>query len=478
MATLLCWAWSCPLILLFLASHAQAGLLTKADNEGMKGVDTMEGLVQVDDLDRMSQVEDMDRMAQVDDMEGLVQAHVVFRHGDRTPCNFYPNDPHKDLSEWPVGPGQLTARGKRMHYHLGQWLRKRYSHLLGPDYSETEVLVRSTDVDRTLMSAQSNLAGMFPPTKAMRWLDNFPWQPVPVHTVPQNQDSVLGDKAECPRAQQLLNEVLEGEEMKSILESHSDMLDYISKNSGRPVTNVLELDYLYDTLLVETIYNKTLPEWTKAVFPGGDFERLRLMTFSLNTANHKLARLFGGPFVKEMLEHWTFLIENQTKVVNHILEKKAKLLYVYSGHDTSIATILNSLEVFNGLAPPYASAVLFELLKREEGKHFVRIAYKNDTEATPYPLTLPGCATLCPLEKFKQLTGSLVPEDWANECSLTSPSESLGSGLPFSMQLLPFVALVICTLSLLLLLTALFVRYKSRVGELLGYGRSSGYESL
>ena len=68
--------------------------------------------------------------------------------------------------------------------------------------------------------------------------------------------------------------------MKSILESHSEMLDYISKNSGRPVTNVLEvtcsfelfliisfeinqLDYLYDTLLVETIYNKTLPEWTK-----------------------------------------------------------------------------------------------------------------------------------------------------------------------------------------------------------------------
>jgi len=451
MANQLCWTSTCSLLIVFLALHAQAGFITKADKEEIKGVD---------------------------DMEGLVQAHVVFRHGDRTPCNFYPNDPHKDLSEWPVGPGQLTARGKRMHYHLGQWLRKRYSHLLGPDYSETEVLVRSTDIDRTLMSAQANMAGMFPPTKAMRWLDSFPWQPVPVHTLPLNQDSVLGEKADCPRAEQLLNEVLEGKEMKKILESHSELLDYISKHSGRPMTNVMELDYLYDTLLVETIYNKTLPEWTKFVFPGGEFERLRLMLFTLSSANHQLARLKGGPFIKEMLEHWTFLIEKQTKIVNHILEKKAKLLYVYSGHDTTIATILNSLKVFNGLAPPYASAILLELLKREEGKHFVRIAYRNDTEVAPFPLTLPGCDVLCPLEKFKQLTGSLVPDNWSEECSLTTSTKLLGSGLPFSLQLLPFVGLVICGLFLLLIITLLFSRYKSRAREVLVNSRSSGYERL
>ena len=69
-----------------------------------------------------------------------------------------------------------------------------------------------------------------------------------------------------------------------------------------------------------------------------------------------------------------------TKVVNHIVEREAKLLYMYSGHDTSIATILGSLNMFNGLAPPYASAVLFELFKGKEGKHFVRIVYRNDTE--------------------------------------------------------------------------------------------------
>lgn len=53
-----------------------------------------------------------------------------------------------------------------------------------------QVHVRSTDVDRTLMSAYSNLAGMFPPASSQMWNEKIPWQPIPVHTVPKETDMV------------------------------------------------------------------------------------------------------------------------------------------------------------------------------------------------------------------------------------------------------------------------------------------------
>ena len=96
----------------------------------------------------------------------------------------------------------LFLQGKERHYELGQWLRKRYSGFLNDQYNVDEIYVRSTDVDRTLMSAESNLAGLYPPVK--RWNADINWQPIPVHTVPQSEDALLSSHAECPRLMVLI----------------------------------------------------------------------------------------------------------------------------------------------------------------------------------------------------------------------------------------------------------------------------------
>lgn len=40
------------------------------------------------------------------------------------------------------------------------------------------------------MSAEANLAGLFPPSEVQRFNPNISWQPIPVHTVPITEDRV------------------------------------------------------------------------------------------------------------------------------------------------------------------------------------------------------------------------------------------------------------------------------------------------
>lgn len=40
-------------------------------------------------------------------------------------------------------------------------------------------------------------------------------------------------------------------------------------------------------------------------------------------------------------------------------------LHLYSGHDTTISSLLCTLGVYNSIAPPYSSSVIFELRLKE-----------------------------------------------------------------------------------------------------------------
>lgn len=53
-----------------------------------------------------------------------------------------------------------------------------------------QIFIRSTDFDRTLMSAEANLAGLYPPEGQQIFSPNISWQPIPVHTVPGSVERV------------------------------------------------------------------------------------------------------------------------------------------------------------------------------------------------------------------------------------------------------------------------------------------------
>ena len=71
------------------------------------------------------------------------------------------------------------------------------------------------------------------------------------------------------RFTQLHKEVLEESNfMKNIYKENRELFEYISKNSGENITDIVHLDYVFDTLLIESIYGMELPDWTKKVYPG------------------------------------------------------------------------------------------------------------------------------------------------------------------------------------------------------------------
>ena len=83
-----------------------------------------------------------------------------FRHGARASLHLI--DDYNDMlgGNW-EGKGELTNLGRRQHYEVGLKNRKRYSFFLENEYNPKEVLIYSTEYNRSMMSVGQQLLGLY-----------------------------------------------------------------------------------------------------------------------------------------------------------------------------------------------------------------------------------------------------------------------------------------------------------------------------
>lgn len=146
----------------------------------------------------------------------------------------------------------------QQEYELGQYLRRRYKALLPKNvYPNKMVYVQSTDNARTLMSAASLLAGMFPPSKYELWNENIAWQPVPIHTIPFDMDYVLAAGKRCDRFDFMLEKHFNRPEFNAWRLKYEWLYEFIEEKSGLSMDRFERIISIYDTLMVQQLHNRT-----------------------------------------------------------------------------------------------------------------------------------------------------------------------------------------------------------------------------
>ncbi|XP_058794994.1 lysosomal acid phosphatase-like isoform X2 [Phymastichus coffea] len=174
----------------------------------------------------------------------LVQ--VMFRHGDRVPdrAEIYKTDPYDEIFK-SHGYGQLTKVGKQRVYKIGQILRKRYGGFLG-DYNSSDVYAYSTNVDRTKMSLQLALAGLYPPSIKTSWNDKINWSPIPTHNDPLGTNFLMGFA--CPRYDHLYEEVRKSAEIQERLRKYNDFYMFLHNQTGITTFTPTSIFMIYNNI--------------------------------------------------------------------------------------------------------------------------------------------------------------------------------------------------------------------------------------
>lgn len=334
--------------------------------------------------------------ALAEDAGKMVFAIDVIRHGDRGPILDFLSAPHK----WPQGLGQLTPEGMNQEYNLGKKLRERYvdqNHLLPPQYDHDTMFVRASDVDRTLMSAECTLLGLYPMGQGPltdAGTEGAParFQPIPIHTRPRDIDDVLIPDATKKLRDVYAKYVYDSPEWKERLAKEQPNFEHWSKITGIKITNLKQMSLLGDTTFIRETHHVPRPEGMTDA-DATAMKALGEWIFETTFAPVEVGRTSGVKLLKQIE---TYFAEST--------KPDEKLKYVlFSAHDSTISSLMSAMKApFRGGRPHYSSDLNIALWKNGD-------SYTVKAQLNGDPINFPGAVDgVSSLDKFKELVAAQI----------------------------------------------------------------------
>lgn len=404
----------------------------------------------------------------------LEQVHVYVRHGERTPVRVRMSDPPASISaDWQMcntaksfhetvaghGPttddglwyrkvvenrygktaeglcllGELTDIGKKSTYSFGTALRSLYIDRLKflPPKLEDERLTyfRSTNIARTIESLQHIVHGVYPPSVCAPGT-------IPSIIIRNGVDeNLVSNTLACKRL--ALLELQFAEAAVAVWNPRLQPLDkkvsrYIG---GRPLRldGTPRASGILDTVRSAAAHGfRVPPEFMDDNVIGLIEAAVTAEWFDIFKSEDG-RRLGMGRLLADASEK----MQRKTQLNS----KDPTKLLVHTTHDSTLAALLCTFDVFDDKWPPFTSSVIFELFRkrtpaskqdnfsglgalssvwRRQDEHYVRMRYKNENMVLPMCAEegkhLPGSPEFCTFETFRRRVEELTPRDWAGEC--------------------------------------------------------------
>ena len=332
----------------------------------------------------------------------LVFAIDLIRHGDRNPTAQISSAPH----EWPEGLGQLTPIGMHQEYALGNKLRHRYvdqEKLLPKSYQPGTLYVRSSGVDRTIMSAESFLVGLYPPGTGpllnLPFLAKQPalpcrYQPIPIYTMPHDQDRLLiPENTTVGNFEEMLDkEVASTPEWKNKMKELQPHLPAWKKALGVPEN---QPSHIWDSFLMSN-GNLLYIYQLKHVSLPSSLSKSDVAAL-IDAGNWSLVSIFKSPVIGKATEG--ALLREIAQHLEEATQHKTTLKYIlYAAHDSTVMGLMSAMGVPLDRQPPYASDVNIALYDRGNHDYYIKVMMNDE------PVKLPGAnGTTCSLHQFMVL---------------------------------------------------------------------------
>ncbi|KAF8512657.1 histidine phosphatase superfamily [Hysterangium stoloniferum] len=339
--------------------------------------------------------------------------------------------------------GELTDLGRQTSYNYGQALRKLYIdrlHFLPTNLTNDKATYfRSTNMPRTIESLQHLMLGLYPSSTSPGF--------TPRLLIRNGKDeNLLGNKLACNRL-----ELMARTFAQAAADTFNPLLEKLDEKVGKYVGGPLRIDGkprasgVLDTLRAAQAHGLQVPP----EFEEKEVSELIVGPFPVFQSHktHEFRRLAMGRLLDDLQRKITHKAEQGGRDPLKIL--------VHSTHDTALAGLCTTLDVFDERWPAFTAAITFELFRgptttsanssfplfssfafpqlpylpfftrtrRPRAQYYVRMRYQNRTLALPLCADagnhLPGRAEFCTLDAFRERLKelSLTSDEFERDCA-------------------------------------------------------------